>query len=137
MAEDVLDMLEAHGVRVDRVRAWTICYFPFTMGGDLWRPAGADVPCDRPVQIGEFFVCVIHGPDDMTAVCEFTTGAIVGRTLDEVRKDIEDAIEGNRTQTMREQVARAREKMRSVQLIEPDELWRRLANARKKKDKAA
>lgn len=131
---DVLAMLEAHGVKLTEVRAWTICYFPFTMGGDLWRPAGAKVPCERPVQIGEFFVCLVRGPDDMTAVCELTTGAIVGQTLEEVRRDIEVAYRRGDEAMMRKQVADAAAwRMKAgIMDIEPEDLWKRLANARRK-----
>lgn len=127
----VLTILANHGVALDRVRAWTICYFPFTMGGNVWRPAGATVPCERPIQIGEFFVCQINGPDGMTAVCEFSTGAIVGETIDQVRHDIEEAYAGGRIEIMRKQVAEARDRRPQADDLTPADLWNRLRNARR------
>lgn len=132
---DMVAMLEAHRVDLTTITAWVPCYFPFTMGGHVWRPGGAKLECDRPVQFGEFVVCVVHGPDGMTAVCELSTGAIVGETLQAVETDIEEAYARGDVRMMRDQIEQARTYMdeRGFTDLGADEFWRRLRLARERK----
>ena len=74
----MLSMMRAHGIPTHEVHAWTVCYFPFTMGGSVWHAGGAVIPCDEPVWHCGHAIALCHGPDGMTCVVEFTTGAIVG-----------------------------------------------------------
>lgn len=134
MSVDVFELLELHGVDLTHVHAWIPCYFPFTMGGDVWRAGGVKLPCERPTQIGEFFVCQINGPDGATAVCEITTGGVVGETLDQVRKDIEDAYGRDDLTMMRKQVddAKAYRNRNGITKLTVEEFWDRLLRARRK-----
>lgn len=127
--QSTLEMLRAHGIPTNRVLAWTPCYFPFTMGGPVWRPGGAWLNCDDPIwHPSGHAIALCHGPDGMTLVVEFTTGAVVGETLEEVTKDLN---EGDPA-LMDRQVAKARDDRKQATVMEADEFWKRMANARKR-----
>jgi len=123
---DVLVMLQRHGVNLKEIRAWTMCYFPFIMGGNVWQPAGTKLECDIPVKIGEHYFCVIHGPNHMMRVCELTTGGIVAHTLEQIT----DEVNNTEPMILRKQVADARRQMPHIRELTPEDLWRRLKNAK-------
>lgn len=125
--QSTLEMLRAHGIPTNRVLAWTPCYFPFTMGGSVWRPGGAWLDCDDPIwHSSGHAIALCHGPTGITLVVEFTTGAVVGETLEEVIKDLD---EGD-PDIMEKQVAKAREDRKQITMLEPEDFWLRIAKAR-------
>lgn len=123
-------LLKAHGVDTTSVTAWTYGYFPFTMGSNVWHAMGCRVKCTEPEDFGKGFFCqVIKSPDGKhIAVVESTTGAIVGETEDDVRRDIAMGDVG----VMLEQVARAGRDKGDMTMVSEEEFWRRICGARSK-----
>jgi hypothetical protein len=68
---------------------WTHAYQPFAMGGDVHQPIKTEVDAIEVKSIGKGF----HGvsfktPKGTIRIAEKVSGAIVGDTFEEVRKDI-------------------------------------------------
>lgn len=121
-------MLRAYGVDTTKVKAWTLGYFPFTMGGRVWRPMVATLACDEPVHAGKgFFVQVAHGPGGATKVIEATTGAVVGDTLEQVMADI-DACDD--VDLMKRQIEKAHDQFTDPVDVTEAEWWRRILKAK-------
>lgn len=125
---DVIALLEAHGVKLDEIEAWTMGYFPLRFGPP-WCPMYAKLKCTKPQDLGKgFYGVLITGPEGATAVCEATTGAVVGETLEAVRKDIADCAD---LALMQKQVADAADKAKRDRVqVTPEEFWERLLAAR-------
>jgi hypothetical protein len=105
------------------MKIWTNGYRPFIMGGDVNAPVFCDVPVDGPFDLGkgyEGFLAV--SPSGRTFVAESITGAIVGSTVAEVRKDVTTADEA----IMKEQIAEAQKRVRRAERVSPADFWRML-----------
>ncbi len=107
---------------------WTRGYFPFTMGGSVWRPMTAECEVTGPHDLGKGFEGYLaFGPDGMTKVAEAESGAIVGDTLDQVRADIaatDDVV------LMQRQVEAARKEIGFGGVnVTAEEFWRRMRKA--------
>lgn len=86
-----------------------------------WQPLGIETKdYVGPYTLGSGYSgFVINSPFRAQFVVEANTGAIVGNTLDEVRKDVSTCD----AEYMRRQVNCAREKLTQLQLVEPDYFW--------------
>jgi hypothetical protein len=59
------------------------------MGGNVHANLAVDVPVTAPVDVGRDIHCVLAvAPNGTTFIAELETGAIIGASFDEVRKDI-------------------------------------------------
>lgn len=128
----MLDMMRDHGIPTDRVFAWSMFYFPFTMGGDVWQAAGAEVECDEPIWFNGHALAVCRGPDGASCVVEFTTGAVVGQDLLRVKADI---AEGD-PEVMKKQIDEANKLRKSARKVEVDHFWKCLTKAQKQGEDA-
>ena len=100
---------------------WTLQYRPFIMGGDVHQPVKCDVEVDGPHDLGGGYQGYIAtAPDGRTFVAEATSGAIVGPTLDEVRRDISQADPA----VMAKQVAQGLSDRATAPILAPDEFWK-------------
>lgn len=100
---------------------WTWATFPFVMGGPIRQAVKTDVePASGPHDLGQGYAgYLVATPAGNTRVAEATTGALVGDTLEDVRRDVAEAS----SDTMRDQVAAAAEHARSARTIPTDEFW--------------
>lgn len=100
------------------MRIWT-----FIKDGPRWCPCGIDTSEYRgPYSIGNGYSgFLIAAPNGRTFIAEANTGAFLGGSFDEVRKDVA-ADSGY----IERQVRAAREKLAQVQLIDEDLFWRSL-----------
>lgn len=108
------------------MKIWTKAYRPFIMGGDCNAPIICDVPVDGPFDLGvgyQGFLAV--SPNGKTFVAESITGAIVGSTVDGVRKDIKV---GDKA-VMERQIAQAKELVLRADTVSQDEFWKLLRAA--------
>jgi len=102
------------------LKVFTVGYFPFTMGGNVWRPICCEVEVDGPHDIGKGYKgYVVTAPNGKTFIAEATSGAFVGPDLKTVKEDI---TLGEKN-VMVEQVAKAVEQSKGAKEITPDEFW--------------
>lgn len=109
--------------------AWTLAYFPFTMGGNVWRPMRTKVEVTGPYDLGkgfEGYLCL--GPNGATKVIEKECGAVVGDSLEEVKSDIAACDD---VELMRSQCRDATSKLRDVVDVDHDEWWNRILGGSK------
>ena len=101
---------------------WTWGTFPFVMGGPVRQAVKTDVESTSgPHDLGHGYEgYVITTPAGNTRVAEATTGALVGDTLDDVRRDVADAS----PEAMRDRVAAAADHVRTAKTMTPAEFWR-------------
>ena len=92
------------------------------MGGPVRQPVKTDVdPTSGPHDLGQGYEgYIITTPTGNTRVAEAITGALVGDTLDDVRRDVANA----NPETMRDQVAAAAQHFRNAKTLTPAEFWR-------------
>jgi hypothetical protein len=102
------------------LKVFTLGYFPFTMGGNVWQPICCEVEADGPHDIGKGYKgYVITAPNGKTFIAEATTGAFVGPDLKTVKEDITLGEES----VMVEQVAKAMEQSKQAKEMTPDKFW--------------
>ena len=101
---------------------WTWGRFPFIMGGPVRQAVKTNVePTSGPHDLGQGYEgYLITTPTGNTRVAEATTGALVGNTLDDVRRDVANA----NPETMRDQVNAAAKHARSARTLTAAEFWR-------------
>jgi F420-0:gamma-glutamyl ligase-like protein len=110
-----------------KVKVWTMGYFPFTVGGNVWQPIKAEVEATGPHELGKGFkgyLCT--SPSGRTKVAEASTGAIVGDTLIDVMKDIADCDD---IEFMNKQVRDATREMKQGHDLTTEDFWNRLEKA--------
>jgi len=105
------------------MKIWTEAYQPFIIGGDCNTPIICDIPVAGPFDLGSGYQGYLAvSPSGKTFVAESITGAIVGPTIDEVRKDIEEA---DKT-VMEEQIAFAKKRVSKAVEVTQDRFWQML-----------
>ena len=68
---------------------FTYGYFPFAFDGKVVKPVKCDLPVTSPVDLAAGRQgYLITGPNGGTRVVDATTGLIIGRTLEQVRTDL-------------------------------------------------
>lgn len=105
----------------------TYGYFPFTMGGEVWRPIKCDVPITGgPFDLGSGYEgYLITSPNGTTFVAESITGMFVGSTIEEVRNDISCAD----YKVMKIQIEDAKKDFAKSTAIPVEEFWRMLRSS--------
>ena len=108
---------------------WTAGYNPWVMGGDVHAPVGTELEVGEKIDLGKgyFGYLVVSPISGNTHVAEAETGAFVGDSINDVRKDIEEADE----KMMAEQIAAARERLKKVRRFSKEEFWGKFSDARK------
>ncbi|HBI38192.1 MAG TPA: hypothetical protein DDY71_11155 [Spirochaetia bacterium] len=107
------------------MKIWKMGYFPFTMGGNLYRPIATEFPDEKlgiSYDLGLGFEgYLIVDSKNRTFVVEKISGAIVGSTIEEVRKDIVDA---NDLVEMQDQVIESTKIRDNAELMSFDDFWK-------------
>ena len=119
--EIALKFRELGSEAVTELVVWTEAYNAFIMGGDVRRPIKAKVPVLGPFDLGKGYIgyLALHPESDSVHVAESETGAFVGSSLAEVRKDIQEAEES----VMRDQIEAARKRADYAMLLPAAEFW--------------
>lgn len=100
---------------------WTRGYNPFQMGGDVNAPIGTMLMC-LPVSLGRGFKgLVATTPKGNVVVAEFETGAIVGRSVEQVKQDIREG----QMKDMLQQIVDAKALLPRVRRMNAEEFWAR------------
>lgn len=102
---------------------WTEAYSPFVMGGDPNAPIGTEIEIrGKPYNVGKGIeVYIVNNPVTKgTHIVEATTGALVGSSIVDVEKDVD---EGNE-ETIRKQLEAAKERAKDARVITQDRFWR-------------
>jgi len=105
------------------MKVFTIGYFPFVMGGNVWQPIYCEVEADGPHDLGlgyEGFI--VTAPNGKTFIAEATTGAFVGPDL----KSVMDDIKTGDPKMMKKQITEAASTVKRAKELLPDEFWRML-----------
>jgi hypothetical protein len=99
---------------------WTWGYRPFVMGGKVHYVLACKIKCTGPHDLGKGYKgYVATAPSGDTVVAEATTGAIVGSSLRQVRKDIETGDPA----VMRQQVKQAAIDMMNAEVTDVKNFW--------------
>jgi len=105
---------------MDKVKVFTLGYFPFTMGGDVWQPICIEVEADGPHDLGDGYKgYVVTAPNGRTFIAEATSGAFVGPDLETVKTDIQL---GDK-EMMTKQVAAAVKQSKQAKDLTPEKFW--------------
>ena len=103
-----------------KIKIYTMFYFPFVMGGNVWQPWACEVEADGPHDLGGGYQgYLVTSPGGHYVVAEATTGAMIGPNLEAVRKDI---AEGD-PEIMAKQMEQSKSDSTGVQMLEPEEFW--------------
>jgi hypothetical protein len=103
-----------------KLKIYTMFYFPFVMGGNVWQSRACEVEVDELHELGGGYQgYLVTSPNGHYVVAEATTGAMVGPNLEEVRKDIAEAD----PDVMAKQMAQAKSDSTGVQELEPEKFW--------------
>lgn len=107
-----------------KVKVYTLGYFPFVMGGNVWQPISCEVETEnKKHDLGRGYKgYLITAPNGKTFVAECDSGAFVGPTLEQVREDIKTGD----PEVMKKQVADALIESKKAKKIDPSEFWGRL-----------
>lgn len=107
------------------LRIWTMGYFPFTMGGQVYRPIGANVLVNEEslFDVGRGIQAyLIVSPSGKTVVAEKRSGAIIGNSIEEVRADVQTGTD----ESCEQQIVEGLENAARAELIDKLEFWRRM-----------
>lgn len=101
---------------------WTEAYTPFIMGGDVNAPIATEVETGEPIHLDHgITVYLVPSPKGEIYIAESTTGAFVGTSLEEVKKDIATAD----PQEMQQQLAKAKERVKKATILDKEKFWAR------------
>ncbi len=90
---------------------WTMGYFPFTMGGNVHQPIVTEIGYIEEKNIGKGFKAFsFKTPKGNFRIAESTTGAIVGKSFDEVKADVKSASK----KVMTKQIEEGKEMIKGV-----------------------
>ena len=99
---------------------WTRSYNPFIMGGNPHAPLGCKAK-GLPVSLGMGFKgLVVTTPKGNIVVAELETGAIVGKSVEQVKEDIRES--GDKA-LMQQQIEDAKVMMRDLRVVSAEEFW--------------
>lgn len=106
-----------------KLTIWTEAYTPFIMGGDVNAPICTTVEVDEAIDMGcGIQAYLITAPFGKTYVAESVTGAFVGNSIEEVRKNIEDGNE----EVMCGQIEQSKVRVKKAHHLSPEDFWGRL-----------
>lgn len=110
----------------EKLKVFTLAYFPFTMGGRVWRPMACEIEFenyDGPHDLGGGYRgYIITAPNGATFIAEADSGGFVGPSLKMVRQDIENGDPA----VMKQQVEDALRQSKEAEVVDTDEFWRKL-----------
>jgi len=97
-------------------------YEPFIMGGDVHKPISTDIEVGEKLDLGKGFFgyLVVNPNNDKTYVVEAKSGGIIGPSLAQVKKDIEDCDD---IKVMKKQIKEAKKRRDYASKLEPEEFW--------------
>lgn len=101
------------------MRIWTMGYFPWTMGGEVYRPICCTVNAVGPYTVKGNKLFVVTSPKGSTHIAEGTTGALVGESLEQATRDIETA----NPAVMQQQLEQAKAMIRKAERLTTEEFW--------------
>lgn len=109
---------------------WTRAYAPFTMGGSCHHLLMTELEVGPKIHLGKsFYGHLIEGPNGLTKVAEAESGAIIGDTIEMVKKDIKACKD---KAMMREQIEAAKKEKQTKdgRVTTPEDWWVRMGRAR-------
>jgi hypothetical protein len=86
---------------------WTWAYFPFQMGGQVTRPMLTEVEAIEEKSIGKGYKGFSFKTPKGIKIAESITGAIVGDSFEQVRKDIAEGDDG----VIKKQISEAKKEL--------------------------
>lgn len=102
------------------MKIWTYFYNAFTMGGSCNVPTGFETILDNEVELGNGFLGYeVLTPKGNKIIVEKESGAIVGNSLEQVKKDITTS----KIDVMNKQVKQACEESENVKIISENKFW--------------
>lgn len=102
---------------------YTLEYCPFVMGGSVWQPVKTEWTVEGSFALERGYKGYLAiAPNGTTYVIEGKSGALIGPSIEEVKKDVKS---GN-PEVMKEQIANALKEVANARIVEPDEFWRKL-----------
>jgi hypothetical protein len=106
-----------------KIKVYTIGYFPFIMGGNVHQPISCEVEAKGPFELGDGYKgYLVQHPNGDTYVAEESSGGFVGPNLKLVRKDIK---EGDKS-IMAKQVVDAVLDSLTARIMPANEFWEML-----------
>ncbi len=117
------------------MRIFTLGYFPFTMGGTIWRPISIEAePLSSHTQDG-VTLCVFRNPiSGKFHVAEELSGGMVGHGTSEsgaLASTLQDLADADK-KIVKEQIQDAIKQSQEAKELVPEEFWRRLSQGGKK-----
>ncbi len=102
------------------MKAWTMGYFPLTMGGPVRRPIIADIKVDGPIPLGQgLFGYLAKSPKGKTVVIESLTGAVVGDSYFKVVEDVRTAS----LDVIADQLTEAVQRVKTAEEVSDAKFW--------------
>ena len=102
------------------IKIWIPAYRPFIFGGNVNAPIECLVIAFGPFDIGKGLKAhVVIAPSGKTFVAESETGAIVGSSIQDVRKDVSEGDD----QVIRDQIEWARQVVKDAVYVTAAEFW--------------
>ena len=101
---------------------WTHCYQPFMMGGNVNSPIATKIGYIEEKAVGKgFYAFSFLTAKGEIRIAESITGAIVGNSFDEVRKDIKES----KKKVMLQQIEEAKEHSKNVMHLSKEAFFER------------
>ncbi len=103
------------------MKAWTMGYFPFTMGGSVNRPIIADIKVEGPIPLGQGLLGYLatSPTKKKTIVVEGLTGAVVGDSYFKVVEDVRTAS----LDVIADQLTEAVQRVKTAEEVSEDKFW--------------
>lgn len=108
-----------------KIKIWTWYTNPFRLGGELRTPIMCEVEADRKIDLGKGYSgWVVSHPKNKIRkyVVESRTGAIVGHSVQQVKKDIQKTT----IKKIEEQLLAAKSSLGNLEFISTKEFWQRM-----------
>lgn len=108
-----------------KVTTYTYAYLPFAMGGgNKYVPIKSELEAESLNELGKGYKgYLIKSPDnEKVFIAEHQSGAIVGNSIESVKKDIEDADD----EVMKNQIKEAKEEWKNAKVVSEEKWWQLL-----------
>jgi len=108
-------------MKTQEIKIWTEAYTPFIMGGDVNAPITTKVTVKGdPIDVGHgITVFEVVSPKGQTFIVETKTGAFVGSTIEQVKKDVSAAD----PKVIKDQLKQAVERFKKAKRLTPEQFW--------------
>lgn len=112
--------MEQQNTEKKTVVAWIPRYMPFIMGGDVHKPACAELEVAEETPVGRSYtVFRVVAPNGTDFYVEALSGAILGSDLQMIKDDIEQGDQ----EYMERQIATSIQQRNKAQQLEPELFW--------------